>query len=141
MLPRPRVSGSAVEIAGLSRPCAEAGGDYFDYIPRGAHRLALAMGDALAVSLLQSRGFTEEDFARSHPGGSLGRRLLLMIDDIMHTGTSIPVVHPDTMLSNALVEMTQNGLGMTAVIGEGGKPENPARFSKLVGELMAEALK
>ena len=57
------------------------------------------MGDALAIALLESRGFTEEDFARSHPGGALGRRLLLLIDDLMHTGDAIPAVGPDTLLS------------------------------------------
>ena len=91
-----------------------------DLAPTASTTAALAMGDALAVSLLQSRGFTEEDFARSHPGGSLGRRLLLLIDDIMHTGAAIPVVHADTLLSNALVEMTQKGLGMTAVVNADG---------------------
>ena len=92
-----------------------------DLAPTASTTAALAMGDALAVSLLQSRGFTEEDFARSHPGGSLGRRLLLLIDDIMHTGAAMPVVRPDTMLSNALVEMTQKGLGMTAVVSDDGR--------------------
>jgi arabinose-5-phosphate isomerase len=91
-----------------------------DLAPTASTTAALAMGDALAVSLLQSRGFTEEDFARSHPGGSLGRRLLLLIDDIMHTDAAIPVVHADTLLSNALVEMTQKGLGMTAVVNADG---------------------
>ncbi|MEN8107211.1 MAG: KpsF/GutQ family sugar-phosphate isomerase [Pseudomonadota bacterium] len=92
-----------------------------DLAPTASTTAALAMGDALAISLLESRGFTEEDFARSHPGGSLGRRLLLLIDDIMHTGETIPKVHPDTMLSNALVEMTQKGLGMTVVVNDDGK--------------------
>jgi len=78
------------------------------------------MGDALAIALLESRGFTEQDFARSHPGGALGRRLLLLIDDLMHTGDAIPSVGPDTLLSNALMEMTRKGLGMTAVVDEEG---------------------
>jgi arabinose-5-phosphate isomerase len=78
------------------------------------------MGDALAISLLESRGFTEEDFARSHPGGALGRRLLLLIDDLMHTGEAMPVVKPDTPLSGTLVEMTRKGLGMTAVVDSEG---------------------
>jgi arabinose-5-phosphate isomerase len=76
------------------------------------------MGDALAVALLEARGFTAEDFARSHPAGSLGRRLLLHIADIMHTGDQIPRVGPEAMLSDALVEMTRKGLGMTAVVGD-----------------------
>jgi arabinose-5-phosphate isomerase len=89
--------------------------------PTASTTAALAMGDALAVALLETRGFTEEDFARSHPGGALGRRLLLLIDDLMHTGKTIPKVGIDTPLSDALVEMTQKGLGMTAVIDAHGK--------------------
>ncbi|MGB5260975.1 MAG: KpsF/GutQ family sugar-phosphate isomerase [Gammaproteobacteria bacterium] len=84
--------------------------------PTASTTAALAMGDALAVALLESRGFTEEDFARSHPGGALGRRLLLLIDDLMHTGNRAPRVSADTLLSDALVEMTRKGLGMTAVV-------------------------
>ena len=89
--------------------------------PTASTTATLAMGDALAVALLETRGFTEEDFARSHPGGALGRRLLLLIDDLMHTGKTIPKVGIDTPLSDALVEMTQKGLGMTAVIDAHGK--------------------
>ena len=84
--------------------------------PTASTTAALAMGDALAVALLESRGFTEEDFARSHPGGALGRRLLLLIDDLMHTGDAIPKVSIDTSLTDALMEMTRKGLGMTAVV-------------------------
>ncbi len=84
--------------------------------PTASTTAALAMGDALAVAMLETRGFTEEDFARSHPGGSLGRRLLLLIDDLMHTGDTIPRVSADTPLSEALVEMTRKGLGMTAIV-------------------------
>jgi len=87
--------------------------------PTASTTAALAMGDALAVALLESRGFTEEDFARSHPGGALGRRLLLLIDDLMHTGAAIPRVSPDTPLTDALLEMSRKGLGMTAVVEEG----------------------
>jgi arabinose-5-phosphate isomerase len=89
--------------------------------PTASTTAALAMGDALAVALLETRGFTEEDFARSHPGGTLGRRLLLLIDDLMHTGDTIPKVMIDTPLIDALVEMTQKGLGMTAVVDADGK--------------------
>ncbi len=89
--------------------------------PTASTTAALAMGDALAIALLETRGFTEEDFARSHPGGALGRRLLLLIDDLMHTGDAIPHVTPDTLLSDALVEMTRKGLGMTAVVDADGK--------------------
>ncbi len=84
--------------------------------PTASTTAALAMGDALAVALLETRGFTEEDFARSHPGGALGRRLLLLIDDLVHTGDRSPRVSADTLLSDALVEMTRKGLGMTAVV-------------------------
>ena len=89
--------------------------------PTASTTAALAMGDALAVALLESRGFTEEDFARSHPGGTLGRRLLLLIDDLMHTGDAIPQVGLATTLSDTLLEMTRKGLGMTAVVDEQGK--------------------
>ncbi len=84
--------------------------------PTASTTAALAMGDALAVALLETRGFTEEDFARSHPGGTLGRRLLLLIDDLMHTGDALPQVSADTLLSDALMEMTRKGLGMTAIV-------------------------
>jgi arabinose-5-phosphate isomerase len=89
-----------------------------DLAPTASTTAALAMGDALAIALLESRGFTEEDFARSHPGGTLGRRLLLLIDDLMHTGDTMPTVGPDTLLSNALMEMSRKGLGMTAVVDD-----------------------
>ncbi|WP_018717631.1 KpsF/GutQ family sugar-phosphate isomerase [Arhodomonas aquaeolei] len=84
--------------------------------PTASTTAALAMGDALAVALLEARGFTREDFARSHPGGRLGRRLLLRIEDIMHGGERIPRVQAGTPLGEALVEMTNKGLGMTAVV-------------------------
>jgi arabinose-5-phosphate isomerase len=88
--------------------------------PTASTTAALVMGDALAVSLLESRGFTEEDFALSHPGGSLGRRLLLRIADLMHTGERIPQVDSGTSVAHALLEMTGKGLGMTAVVdGDG----------------------
>lgn len=86
--------------------------------PTSSTTTALAMGDALAIALLQARGFTEQDFARSHPGGSLGRRLLLLVADIMRTKTSIPSVLEDASLNEALLEMTRKGLGMTAVVNE-----------------------
>lgn len=84
--------------------------------PTASTTAALAMGDALAVALLESRGFTEEDFARSHPAGSLGRRLLLRIDDLMHTGNGVPAIHPQANLSDALLEISRKGLGMTAIV-------------------------
>jgi arabinose-5-phosphate isomerase len=79
------------------------------------------MGDALAVALLESRGFTAEDFARSHPGGTLGRRLLLRVEDLMHTDELIPRVGHDTPLATGLLEMSQKGLGMTAVVTPDGR--------------------
>ncbi len=86
--------------------------------PTASSTAALAMGDALAIALLDWRGFTQEDFARSHPGGSLGRRLLIHVEDIMHTGDQIPRVRSGTSLSAALLEMTSKGMGMTAVVDD-----------------------
>ncbi len=88
--------------------------------PTSSTTATLAMGDALAMALFQSRGFTPEDFARSHPGGKLGRRLLLYVSDIMHTGRSIPLVGEDASLREALLEMTGKGLGMTGIIDTAG---------------------
>ncbi|MFO7594421.1 MAG: KpsF/GutQ family sugar-phosphate isomerase [Pseudomonadota bacterium] len=87
--------------------------------PTASTTAALAMGDALAVALLESRGFTEEDFARSHPAGSLGRRLLLRIEDLMHSGDAVPKVNASASLSEALLEMSRKGLGMTTVVEPG----------------------
>ncbi len=88
--------------------------------PTASTTAALALGDALAVATLFARGFTAEDFARTHPGGSLGRRLLVHVRDLMHTGQALPVVHETASLKEALLEMTRKGLGMTAVVdGEG----------------------
>jgi arabinose-5-phosphate isomerase len=84
--------------------------------PTSSTTSALVMGDALAISLLEAKGFTAEDFALSHPGGNLGRRLLLRVSDIMHIGDAIPQVSDKSLISDALVEMTDKGLGMTAVI-------------------------
>ncbi|MDW3096222.1 MAG: KpsF/GutQ family sugar-phosphate isomerase [Gammaproteobacteria bacterium] len=75
----------------------------------------LAMGDALAIALLDARGFNEQDFARSHPAGRLGKRLLIKVADIMHHGEEIPIVHADMSLKQGLLEMTSKGLGMTAI--------------------------
>ena len=84
--------------------------------PTASTTAALVMGDALAVSLLQSKGFTRDDFALSHPGGSLGKRLLLQVSDIMHRGAEVPVVADTVLVSEALLEMTEKKLGMTAVV-------------------------
>ncbi len=86
--------------------------------PTASTTATLAMGDALAVALLESRGFTAEDFALSHPSGSLGKRLLLRVTDIMHTGDSIPSVPASVSVSDGLLEMTQKGLGITAVVDD-----------------------
>jgi len=95
--------------------------DPLNLAPTASTTAALAMGDALAMAVLSMRGFTHEDFARSHPGGSLGRRLLLRVEDIMHTGTKLPQVALGTPLSQALMEMTKKGLGMTAIVDSQGR--------------------
>ncbi|MBN9114641.1 MAG: KpsF/GutQ family sugar-phosphate isomerase, partial [Pandoraea sp.] len=84
--------------------------------PTASTTAALALGDALAVTLLDARGFGAEDFARSHPGGALGRRLLTFVRDVMRTGERVPRVRADASLSDALLEMTAKGLGMTAIV-------------------------
>ncbi len=86
--------------------------------PTASTAATLAMGDALAVALLESRGFTAEDFARSHPGGSLGRRLLLRVDDIMQRGDQVPAVSPDASVGEAIVEISDKRLGFTTVVDE-----------------------
>ncbi len=88
--------------------------------PTASTTATLAMGDALAVALLDSRGFTADDFAMSHPSGSLGKKLLLRVADIMHSGDSVPQVGADVSLSKGLLEMTGKGLGMTAIVGDHG---------------------
>ena len=89
--------------------------------PTASTTAALALGDALAVALLDARGFSADDFARTHPGGSLGRRLLIHVRDVMHSGDDLPKVDRDATLKAALFEMTQKGLGMTAVVDGSGK--------------------
>jgi arabinose-5-phosphate isomerase len=84
--------------------------------PTSSTTAALVMGDALAVSLLDRRGFTREDFARSHPAGRLGRQLLLLIKDVMHTGDDLPAISDAATISEAIVEMTAKRLGMSAII-------------------------
>ena len=86
--------------------------------PTASTTASLALGDALAVALLDAKGFNEENFARSHPGGSLGRRLLTRVGDVMRTGERMPMVHEDAMLSDALIEMSRKGVGMTAIVNE-----------------------
>jgi arabinose-5-phosphate isomerase len=89
--------------------------------PTASTTAALALGDALAVALLDARGFSADDFARTHPGGSLGRRLLVHVRDIMHSGAALPVIASDVPLKTALLEMTAKGLGMTAVVDSAGR--------------------
>jgi arabinose-5-phosphate isomerase len=79
------------------------------------------MGDALAIALLEARGFTAEDFAFSHPGGALGRKLLLKVEDVMASGDAVPAVRADTSLAQALLEVTNKGLGMTTVTDDAGR--------------------
>lgn len=88
--------------------------------PTASTTATLAMGDALAIAVLNARDFDERDFARSHPGGSLGRRLLMYVEDIMHKGDDIPVVSDTAFLSDALVEMSSKGLGMTGITNDDG---------------------
>jgi len=86
--------------------------------PTSSTTVALVMGDALAIALLDTRGFTADDFALSHPGGRLGKRLLLHVKDIMHTGEDIPVVQSKVLLSQALITMTEKKLGMTTIVND-----------------------
>jgi arabinose-5-phosphate isomerase len=86
--------------------------------PTASTTATLAMGDALATALLEARGFTEQDFARSHPGGALGRKLLLHVGDVMRHGEELPRVAPDVPLAQGLMEMSRKGLGLTAVVGD-----------------------
>lgn len=89
--------------------------------PTSSTTATLVMGDAIAVALLEAKGFTEDDFALSHPGGSLGKRLLLRLADIMHSDDRLPVVSRNTLIKDALVEMSLKRLGMTAVVNEQNK--------------------
>lgn len=88
--------------------------------PTASTTATLAMGDALAVALLEARGFSADDFALSHPGGSLGRRLLLRISDVMHSGAQIPLVSMQARISEALLEISRKGLGMTGIVAADG---------------------
>lgn len=88
--------------------------------PTASTTAALVIGDALAIALLEARGFSPEDFAFSHPGGALGRKLLLKVKDLMHSGTRLPQVHQHTSLSDTLIEISHKGLGMCAVVDDAG---------------------
>jgi arabinose-5-phosphate isomerase len=94
-----------------------------DLAPTSSTTTALVMGDALAIALLEARGFTAEDFAFSHPGGTLGKKLLLKVEDVMRSGDAVPRVTPDTLLSRALLEISNKGLGMTTVVDDRGRLE------------------
>lgn len=89
--------------------------------PTSSTTATMVMGDALAIALLEARGFTADDFAFSHPGGSLGRKLLLKVGDIMHSGDAFPAVAANTPLRDALLEMTRKGLGLTTILDDSGK--------------------
>jgi len=89
--------------------------------PTSSTTAALVFGDALAMALLEAKGFTRDDFAISHPGGNLGRRLLVKVQDVMHTGADIPRVGTGTVLADALIEMSSKGFGMTTVVNDGGE--------------------
>ncbi len=105
-----RISTVHLDIAVPAEACP------LNLAPTASTTAALAVGDALAVALLKARGFTEEDFARSHPAGALGRRLLLHVEDVMRTGDAVPRVAPATPLAEGLMEVTRKGLGMTAIV-------------------------
>jgi len=92
-----------------------------DLAPTSSTTTALVMGDALAIALLEARGFTADDFAFSHPGGTLGKKLLLKVNDVMRSGSALPAVAPGIMLSEALLEINEKGLGMTTVLDSEGR--------------------
>ena len=102
--------------AGVSREAGPLG-----LAPTASTTASLAMGDALALALLKAKGFSVEDFARSHPGGSLGRRLLVRVSDIMRSGNDLPRVPLSASMTEALLEMSRKGLGMTAVVDQDGR--------------------
>ncbi|MBS0380214.1 MAG: KpsF/GutQ family sugar-phosphate isomerase [Proteobacteria bacterium] len=104
-----RAASVALDVAVPEEACP------LNLAPTASTTATLAMGDALAVAVLEARGFTEQDFARSHPGGALGRRLLLHVRDLMRTGEAIPKVAPEATVSAGLLEMSRKGLGMTVV--------------------------
>jgi arabinose-5-phosphate isomerase len=86
--------------------------------PTASTTAALAMGDTLAITLLKKRGFSEDDFALFHPGGNLGRKLLLTVEDLMHRGSAVPVVHKNTLMKEAIIEISSKRLGITAVVND-----------------------
>lgn len=112
----------------LARKCdvvldagVESEADEFNLVPTTSSTAELVMGDALAVVLLEMRGFSQEDFALRHPGGALGRRLLLKVSDLMHTGDEIPIVRETDLLKDVVVEITSKRLGLALVVDQDGK--------------------
>jgi len=105
-----RAASVAIDVSVAEEACP------LNLAPTASTTATLAMGDALAVSVLEARGFTKQDFAMSHPGGSLGRQLLLHVEDVMRTGTALPRILADDQLGAGLIEMSQKGLGMTVVV-------------------------
>jgi arabinose-5-phosphate isomerase len=105
-----RAAGVVLDVSVAEEACP------LNLAPTASTTATLAMGDALAVSVLEARGFTRHDFAMSHPGGALGRKLLLHVEDLMRTGDAVPRVAPDAPLSAGLLEMSRKGLGMTVVV-------------------------
>ncbi|MBU5636092.1 KpsF/GutQ family sugar-phosphate isomerase [Geomonas sp. Red69] len=127
-----RLGGSLIAMAGNPNSTLAKSGDIFLDIsvkeeacplglaPTASTTVTMAMGDAIAVALLVSRGFKAEDFAMFHPGGTLGRRLLLKVEDIMHSGEGLPLVGSETLMREALFTITSKGLGITGVTSEDG---------------------
>lgn len=125
-IPLVSMTGNAQSVLGQSSDVhlntgAEAEACPLDLAPTSSTTTALVMGDALAIALLEARGFTADDFAFSHPGGTLGRQLLLKVQDIMKSGSDIPRVTEQTKLAEALLEISNKGMGMTTVIDKAGK--------------------
>lgn len=110
--PLARFADALLDIAVSKEACP------LDLAPTTSTTVTLVMGDALAIALLEARGFTADDFALSHPGGALGRKLLLRVEDIMHSGDQVPRVLEASLLRDTLLEMTQKGFGMTTVVSE-----------------------
>jgi arabinose-5-phosphate isomerase len=105
-----RAAAVAVDVSVPEEACP------LNLAPTASTTATLAMGDAIAVSVLEARGFTKQDFALSHPGGSLGRQLLIHVEDLMRTGTALPRITADELLGAGLIEMSRKGLGMTVVV-------------------------
>lgn len=113
--PLGKVADAILDISVSSEACP------LDLAPTSSTTVTLVLGDALAIALLEARGFTAEDFAFSHPGGTLGKKLLLMVSDVMHGGDAVPVVTEDTNLLAALSEMSRKGFGITTVVNPAGE--------------------